>query len=141
MAIVTSKRFVLPDTPEGLNDGVWFNMWAKKLWPYEELEHGDTLFWYESPSRCIVWRSKVVDVIRFPYERKKDVETKLKLTTVDAAQPYFVDAPDSGFCLSYRVEAIERVNLPKPEAFRFPQQGWLRIDDEVAEQWPGLAPA
>src|SRR5262245_59157429 len=117
MAFVTSRNFVLPDTPEGLTNGIWFNMWSKKLWPYNELEPGDTLFWYESPSRCIVWRSKVVDVIRFLYERKKDVENKLKLTTVQATQPYFVDGPESGFCLSYKVEALERVNLPKPDDF------------------------
>jgi hypothetical protein len=81
-----------------------------------------------------------LDVIRFPFERKKDVEDRLKLTTVQAAQPYFVDAPDSGFCLSYKVEALERVSLPKPDDFRFPQQGWLRVDDELAEEWLGLAP-
>jgi len=64
MAFVTSRNFTLPDTPDGLTNGLWFNMWAKKLWSYNELEPGHTLYWYESPSRCIVWRSKVMEVIR-----------------------------------------------------------------------------
>jgi len=107
MAFVTSRNFTLPDTPDGLTNGLWFNMWAKKLWSYNELEPGHTLYWYESPSRCIVWRSKVMEVIRFPYKRKDEVEKKLQLTNVQAAQPYFVDAPESGFCLSYKVKRLK----------------------------------
>jgi len=138
MAFVTSRNYILPDTPEGLTHGLWFNMWAKKLWPYNELEPGDALYWYESPSSCIVWRSKVIEVIRFSYQRKDEVEKKLRLTSLQAAQAYFVDAPESGFCLSYKVEALARLTLPKPEDFRFPRQGWLRVGDDLAAEWPGL---
>jgi predicted restriction endonuclease len=34
------------------------------------------------------------------------------------------------------------MSLPKPGGFRFPQQGWLRVDDDVASRWlnqPGVA--
>jgi hypothetical protein len=138
-AFVTSKRFRLPDTPDELTNGKWFNMWTKRLWPYNELEPGDTLLWYESPNRVIVWRSKVVDVNRFPYEEKNTVAERLNLTPGQAAQPYFLDGPESGFCLWYNVEALERLNLSKPDDFRFPQVGWLRIDGDVATEWPALA--
>jgi hypothetical protein len=82
----------------------------------------------------------VVEVLRFPYESKKGVEDRLKLTAIDIAQPYFVDAPESGYCLSYKVQALERVHLPKPDGFRFPQTGWLRVDEDVLQEWPELAP-
>jgi hypothetical protein len=141
MTFITSKRFVLPDTPEGLTNGLWFNMWARKFWPYNELEPGAVLFWYETPNRCIVWRSKVVDVIRFPYGRKKEVEDKLQMTVVQVAHPYFVDAPDLGFCLSYKVKALERISIAKPDDFQFPQLGWLRVDSALRGKWPGLAPS
>jgi hypothetical protein len=141
MEYVTSKKFTLPDTADDLANGAWFNMWTKKFWPYDELEPEDILYWYESPSRNIVWRSKVLDVIRFRYERKEVVEERLKLAPVDVAQAYFVDGPESGFCLSYKVQALERLCLPKPDDFRFPQMGWLRIDDDFARAWPNLMPA
>jgi hypothetical protein len=139
MALVTSKRFILPLAPEGLTTGKWFNMWSKRLWPYDELEAGETLLWYESPNQRIVWSSKVIDVIQFEYQKKNQVEVRLALAQGDADQPYFVDAPESGFCLSYRVEVLERLSVPKPDGFRFPQIGWLRIDDSLAQRWPELA--
>ncbi len=138
MVFVTSRNVALPDSPEGLTNGVWFNLWPNKLWPYNELEIGATLYWYHSPSRCIVWRSRVVDVNRFAYRRKDEVKENLQLTTPQAAESYFANAPESGFCLAYRVEALERMSLPKPDDFRFPQQGWLKITDDVAHEWSGL---
>src|SRR5271166_1727344 len=50
MTLVTSRNYVLPDNPDAFSNGLWFNLWTKKLWPYNELEPGDTLYWYESPS-------------------------------------------------------------------------------------------
>jgi hypothetical protein len=138
MVFVTTRNFLLPDTSEGLEKGVWFNMWSRRMSPYNDLEIGDTLYWYESPSQCIVWRSRVVDVVRFSYQSKEEVKRKLQLTAPQAAQPYFVEAPESGFCISYKVEALERVSLPKPDGFRFPQHGWLKVKPEVVEEWPGL---
>ncbi len=140
MEFVTSRNLVLPDTADGLTGGHWFNLWPKKLWPYDELELGDTVYWYHSPSKCIVWRSRVVDVSRFPYSQKEQVKANLHLTDPQAAERYFVEAPEPGFCLAYRVEAVERMSLSKPEEFRFPQKGWLRITDDIVQKWPGLGP-
>jgi hypothetical protein len=139
MSWVTSRNYVLPDDPDAFSNGLWFNLWTKKLWPYNELEPGDTLYWYESPSKCIVWKSRVVEVLRFSYQTKKEVEQKLNLTPVQAAQDYFVDGPESGYCLSYKVEAIARASIPRPDDFKFPHQGWLKVSPEVEAAWPGLS--
>lgn len=139
MSSVTSRNYTLPDDADAFSNGLWFNLWTKKLWPYNELEPGDTLYWYESPSKCIVWKSRVVDVLRFSYETKKEVEQKLNLTPVQAAQDYFVDGPEAGYCLSYKVAAIQRVGMPRPDDFKFPHQGWLKVSQEVVAAWPGLS--
>lgn len=133
MSLVTSRNYDLPDTPEALGSELWFNLWMRQLWPYRELAVHDTLYWYESHSRCIVWKSRVVGVQRFSYERKQDAEHKLGLTTKQAAQSYFVNGPESGYCLSYSVDAIERMGTPKRDGFTFPQSGWHReVNDVIA---------
>lgn len=139
MSWVTSRSYILPDDADAFSNGLWFNLWTKKLWPYNELEQGDTLYWYESPSKCVVWKSRVVEVLRFSYQTKKEVEQKLNLTPVEAAQDYFVDGPESGYCLSYKVEAIARASIPRPDDFKFPHQGWLKVSPEVEAAWPGLS--
>jgi hypothetical protein len=139
MSWVTSKNYVLPDDAEAFSNGLWFNLWTKKLWPYNELEPGDTLYWYESPSKCIVWKSRVVEVLRFSYQTKKEVEQKLSMSPAQVAQHYFVDGPEVGYCLSYKVLAIERVSIPRPDDFKFPRQGWLKVGPEVIAAWPGLS--
>lgn len=139
MSLVTSRNYTLLDDADAFSNGLWFNLWTKKLWPYNELEPGDTLYWYESPSKCIVWKSRVVEVLRFSYQTKKEVEQKLNLTPMQAAQDYFVDGPEAGYCLSYKVAAIERLSIGRPDDFKFPHQGWLKISPEVVTAWPALS--
>lgn len=129
MVYITSRGYILPDTADGLTGGKWFNLWSKRLWPYNALEVGHVLHWYESPNKEVVWRSRVTDVIRFPYKHKDEVRERLQLTILEAGQPYYTDAPDAGYCLSYKVEALERVHLPKPDSLRFPQSGWMQVNE------------
>ena len=138
MSFVTSRGYTVPENQEEFNRWIWFNLWTKKLWPYYELEIGDTLYWYESPSKCVVWKSRVVDVLRFDYYHKTEVAQKLDLTPEMMDQDYFTNGPESGYCLHYKVEAIERANFPRPDGFRFPMEGWLRVTKTIAAIWPGL---
>jgi len=137
MEYITSRGFTLPESPEEFAAELRFNLWRKKLWPYRDLIPRDILYWYESPSRCIVWKSRVVDVDRFSYNSRKEVQVRLEARygEFDTTQPYFVESPEQGYCLAWRVVPIERVRLPKPTDLRFPQQGWLRIDDNIASRW------
>lgn len=139
MTFVTSKKSSLPKTAEELQNDVWFNMWTKRYWPYQEVESGDTLFWYESPNKRVVWQSTILDVIRFAYQNKEEAQAQLGLSPDQAGHFYFANAPASGFCLQYKVEAIARLPISKPEAFRFPQLGWLHVDEKVQREWPELA--
>ena len=72
MIYITSRSFDLPTNAEAFRKAYYFNMWQKRLWPYEELTPGEELLWYETPSGRLVWRSRVVDVERFPYSSKNE---------------------------------------------------------------------
>lgn len=137
MEYVTSRGFVLPESSEEFAADFWFNLWRVKLWPYRELVVGDLLYWYESPTKRIVWKSRVTDLDRFPYDGKDSVRNRLvsRFGDFDPAQPYFVNAPEQGYCLAWKIMPLQRVDLPKPDDLRFPQQGWLRVDDEIAQKW------
>jgi hypothetical protein len=144
MECITSRGFRLPESADELADGYWFNLWRYKLWPYRELVVGDILYWYESPSQCIVWKTRVADVDRFCYDSKEAVRNWLeaRFGSLDAAQPYFVESAEEGYCLAWEVIALQKMSLHKPDGFRFPQQGWLRVNDDIASGWlkqPGIA--
>ncbi|RLI51490.1 MAG: hypothetical protein DRP09_19215 [Candidatus Thorarchaeota archaeon] len=137
MEYVTSRGFTLPESADEFASRFWFNLWRINLWPYRELVIGDILYWYESPSRCIVWKSRVIDVDRFFYDSKEIVQDRLKARfgDLDTDQPYFVKSPEQGYCLAWKVIPLQRVNLLKPNDLRFPGQGWLRVDNETASIW------
>lgn len=137
MEYITSRGFELPESAEEMVDRPWFNMWQLKLWPYQELVVGDILYWYESPNKCIVWKTRVSDVDRFQYNDKDAAGRRLKerFGDFDRKQPYYVEAPTKGFCLAWKVRPLQRVNIPRPDDFRFPHQGWLRVDDEITRKW------
>ena len=137
MEYITSRGFKLPDSSEEFASSFWFNLWGRRLWPYEEVDIGHTLYWYESPCRAIVWKSRVAKIDRFGYDSKRSLASELisEWGAFDTAQPYFVDASENGYCLVYRVLPLQRLNLSKPEDFKFPQQGWLRVDDRIARMW------
>ncbi len=142
MEYITSRGFALPESAEEFADGFWFNLWRIKLWPYRELVIGDLLYWHESLSKRIVWKSRVTHLDRFPYDSKNAALHRLvsRFGDFDPAQPYFVEGPDQGYCLAWKVIPLQRVSLPKPDDLRFPRQGWLRVDDETAIQWLSQSP-
>lgn len=137
MEHITSRGFSLPESPEELADRFWLNLWHYRLWPYRELVPGDVLYWYESPNKRISWKTRVSEVDRFPYHSKDDAADRLqsRFGTFDHHQPYWVGAPKQGVCLAWKVIPLQRLDLPKPEGLRFPQQGWLRVQDDVVRCW------
>jgi hypothetical protein len=98
---------------------------------------GDIVYWYETPSQSIVWKSKLSDVLRFEYKSKQEAKQKLisQFGDFDESQDYFVNGPTQGYCIGFKVKVIEKLSLPKPRGLRFPQQGWLRVDAEIAKTW------
>lgn len=128
MEFITSRSFALPESEEDLRQGYWFNLWRTRRWPYRELMSGDALYWHDTPSQCIVWKTRATNVERFPYDTKAAVLDRLEKafgSPLDTNQPYFAHASETGFCLTYTVGPVERLCLRKPEGLRFPQLGWI----------------
>lgn len=137
MDYITSRGFTLPESADEFASRFWFNLWRINLWPYRELVIGDILYWYESSSRCIVWKSRAVDVDRFSYDSKRILQDRLeaRFGNFDTDQPYFIESPEQGYCLVWKVTPLLRVSLPKPDNLQFPRQGWLRVDKDIASMW------
>jgi 5-methylcytosine-specific restriction protein A len=137
MEYITS-RSELPRTLEEMRDELRFNMWKWRLWPYQELVKGDVLYWYETQSTNIVWKTRIAELDRFSYQNKRQAEKRIRnMADFDMRQPYFQKAPAKGYCVVWKVEPLQKLNLPKPDGVKFPQQGWLRIDDRIAKDWLG----
>jgi hypothetical protein len=112
-------------------------MWKYRLWPYSELQIGDTLYWYDSTRQAIVWSSTVAKLAAMPFKGKGELKERLvaEFGPVNAWDTYFDSATDRGYCLAYKVDQLSKRSVPKPQALRFPQSGWLRADDNAARGW------
>ena len=138
--LVTSRSFNLPDRPAQMDGLVFFNLWERKRWPYEEVQPRATVYWYETRKQWIRWKTKLSQVEAFPYSNLGDAIEEIEdrfSTPVDRTQPYVVGKPNEGFCLAYRVASPKRVDLPKPEGTSFAQLGWERGDRPEIAAWIG----
>jgi len=134
---VTSRGFALPISEDEMAQQLWFNMWQRRLWPYQELQQGNTLYWYDTTEQSIVWKSRVTTVEKFEYQNKEAVRNRFQeiFDIANLADPYFAAATDHGYCVAFKVDQLHRLRVPKPDEYRFPQIGWLRCDDDEAQDW------
>jgi hypothetical protein len=137
MEYITSRHRKLPGSGNQLADDVWFNLWRSKLWPYERLMVRDVLYWYDTRSQALVWKSAVLEIDRFAYENKSQIVERLKKwsRTIATDDYYFKEAAERGFCLASKVTPLQKLSIPKPKAFKFPRSGWLQINADVQAKW------
>jgi hypothetical protein len=136
MEFITSRsdQILIPQDNQGMEKENWFNMWERRNFPYNELVVGDILYWLETKTQKIVWKTKVVFIDRYRYTNKAHVFLQFS-NSINTR--YYVKRPESGYLFHYKVKAIERLDIPKPKGFRFPQLGWLRLDEQSAKEWFG----
>lgn len=132
MEYITSRGFELPTDQTEMENFDWFNMWSNRNFPYYELLVGDTLYWFDTTAQKLVWKTEVVKVDRFPYSDKQQIFDRYPNSL---GLKYYDSRPDSGYFVGYKVKVLERIDLEKPTGFRFPQLGWLRVDNEIASTW------
>jgi hypothetical protein len=113
---ITSRGFPLPTDPTEMMGRLWFNMWQRRLWPYKELDEGATLYWYDTKEQAIVWKSKVIQVERLEYANKDEIAKRFDAAfgVQNLNEPYFDKAKDQGYCLAYKIDWPNRLNVPKP---------------------------
>ncbi len=136
---ITSRRYILPSRKVEFAQRVWFHFWRRRLWPYREIQPGDILFWYETPSKRIVWKSWLSKVIRGSYQNKHEVKERLyrEFGLQEINSPYLEQAPKQGYYLAFQAVPLQHLDLGKPPHIRFPAHGWLRITQEIAHEWLG----
>ena len=139
MEYITSRNREdsIPEEASKFEANLRFHLWCKRLWPYKELMPGDILYWYKTQKQSIVWKSRVVDVYRFPYNNKNEVIQKLltRFHNFDKEDDYLINGPEKGYCLAYKIKAINKEDLPKPTNIHFPQMGWMKINSDIAIKW------
>jgi hypothetical protein len=129
---ITTRNFALPDDKGEMESSEWFNMWKRKNFPYNELLVGDTTYWFDRKKQVLLWKTSIVMVDRFPYDQKSQILERYP--NYDESS-YFVEGPDSGYFITYRVKVDERLSVPRPPGFQFPQLGWAKVDDVIAHKW------
>lgn len=115
-----------------MSNSRWFNMWAKRFFPYSELLVGDVVYWFETKTQVIRWKSEVTFVERHPYTDKAKTFERYENRLGNA---YYESRPERGYFIGYRVKAIEHLNVPKPPGTVFPQLGWLKLNEDRAFDW------
>lgn len=137
MEYIVSRRFAFPVSASELSRDWYFNLWKTRQWPYERLQVSDVFYWYESPRQQIVWKAAVERAERFQFTSASDARRQLIdiLGDFDEDQPYFVNAPATGFGLAYRTRALARLSLPKPDQLRIPQLGWQPVTNIIRTAW------
>lgn len=137
MSYITSRAYSLPNSLKQMNESVWFNMWRRKFWPYKDVFEGDVLYWYESKAKRLVWETRIdrLEKFRYPDKRLAARTIENKVGPVDRDAPYYVKAPDKGFCIAFKVSPIRRIDTSKAFRARFPQLGWTRPGEAFYKQW------
>ena len=137
MDYLVSRSFVLPVGKRDMTETTWFVMWRRESKFSRDLTPGDRIYWYETPSQTIMWLTGVRTVKRYRYKSKRELVTRLTkdFGNINRSQAYLRKGPDAGVCLAWQVEALERLDLAKPREERFPQHGWLAVDQHVRRRW------
>lgn len=132
MEYITSRGYELPSDKDVMESEDWFNMWRNRNFPYTELLNGDTLYWFDTINQKLVWKTEVVNVVRFPYDNKEEIFDRFKKSL---GHEYYASRPVKGYLVGYKIKVVKKINLAKPKGFKFPQLGWLRVDNEVSKIW------
>jgi len=83
------RQFIM--TEKEMSDELYYNMWRRKQWPYIELNEGDCLYWYETTTNRIVWKTEVAYVDKFEYSNKSEVQQRLKSIAGFGMEDYYLE--------------------------------------------------
>ncbi len=131
------RGYSIPQTAKEMEAEYWYNMWGKKLWPFNELSKSDILYWYDSKNKTIAWQSRIRMLERSKYLNKHEAKSFLKKHGADDTNnSYFDGAADQGYCILFRVDILGECDFEKPTTIDFPRNGWFRGIDARKAGWP-----
>jgi hypothetical protein len=133
-----------PDpTYEDVEGGISWNLWERRLPPFNELESGDTVFLAckDGHGGSAIWAVADIDlVVAARYESKSQAgdamhEAFPDLTKRDfLADEYTIKRPDSGWLLGWSYGPSRPVGVPRPMELVLNRNGWLSLSDVSASQ-------
>jgi hypothetical protein len=131
MEYIISKGAELPNTEIEMETAQWFNMWSTRKFPYNNLIRGDILYWLDTVTGRLVWKTVVFEVERYPYLDKEDI---FKLYGQSMRQQYFNTRSLSGYFLRYKVKVIQKIDVTKPNE-KFDRLGWVEMNENNYAKW------
>jgi hypothetical protein len=137
MDYIVSRPSLTSDENE-MNATPWFILWKQKRQPFERLQIGDHLFWYDSSRQRIVWDTRVEVLKEFSYHSLTEAADQIRnaVGQFDEQQAYFQTAPKQGVGIAWTVQVLGALDLPRPATVRmFPQQRWLSAESRVGRAW------
>ena len=99
MEYITSRGFELPTDESEMEYADWYNMWNNRNFPFYELLVGDILYWFDTKTQKLVWKTQIVTIDRLPYSDKQEVFNRF-LGSVNSK--YHEGRPNSGFFIGYK---------------------------------------
>jgi hypothetical protein len=122
--------------------GPYWSLWQQRRFPYGELTAGHEVIlldhWRDEDR--LSWVLAVTDVEHLHVESKADavarIAGKFGLNQEDVADDPYLGAKEegAGYLLTWRAEAIERLNLPRPTGLKLARHGWGRYTEaEIGE--------
>ena len=120
-----------------LRDEWFWNLWSKRLQPFEQLSDGETLGLVvtDANGSTIRFIVRARAVLNTTYRDRRDALKTLSAHTQlpragIASNPYTAGQPERpGFLLAWRAGQIRRVDLPRPVELLIWRHGWGREDD------------
>ncbi len=119
---ITSRGYSIPEDWAEFQQAFWFNMWQKRMWPYNEVGVGNTLYWYDSQSQRVVWKSEISELDRFEYATKQELRDRLidRFAEDPATDPYHLHRQSRQGRL--KAKRRWRTSFAPPAAPSFPKQ-------------------
>lgn len=120
------------------SDFPWFILRARQNRPYDALEVGDPLYWYDPIEKTIFLSTRITKVAQVKYETVDDLSSWLSKHYGEHASMdhYFLTrAPKCRYCVAFWVHTIQPLDLPKPPECNLDRDGWLPCDSNAGRLW------
>ncbi|GMX57940.1 MAG: HNH endonuclease [Candidatus Izemoplasmatales bacterium] len=134
MEYIVSRNYKI--STDVFESNVFFNIWIKKMWPYDDAKIGDTIYWYDRMTNKINYQCKIVKLKKFKYSSKNELlDGLVKFFGHLQAPDYLKKKASKGYCLCYKIGKAVKVDFYRPAGIFLPQLGWLKVDDEIKSTW------
>lgn len=134
MEYIVSRNYKI--STDVFESNVFFNIWTKKMWPYNDAKIGDAIYWYDRMTNKINYRCKIIKLKKFEYSNKTALlDGLVGFFGHLQAQDYLKKKASRGYCLCYKIGRAVKVDLYRPAGIFLPQLGWLKVDDKIKSTW------